>query len=151
LPIGARLHCEADHLLGYRIDERNDIEITEGNTPQYVDLPATPAGGIYGTIVRSDGTPASTGFITVVATKLPPGFKSQNGLSPSVAHASSDFLASLPLGGRYIVLAREFNDLHTAWAISPEISLDDSHPIEEIRIELPRGRTVPIKIVDPDG
>lgn len=151
VPVGGTLSYRPDNLVGYRIDERDGIAIEAGTEAKVIEVPTQPAGGIHGTIVRADGLPAISGFITVFATQLPPGEKNHSKINPSSATAASTFLASLPLGGRYRVLAREFTDEHIAWVLSDEITLDESQPIAEIRLQLPKGRNISVKVLAPDG
>ncbi|MBC7816289.1 MAG: hypothetical protein IAG10_05295, partial [Planctomycetaceae bacterium] len=151
IPVGARLNFRPQNLAGYLIDEQERLEITAGDDPQIINVATRPAGGIHGTVVRADGSPATSAFVTVFATKLPPGEKDHRRINPSSASASSSFLVTLPLGGRYHVIARELIDSHNLWAISDEVTLDESHPISEVRLSLPTGQTLPIKVLDPDG
>ncbi len=150
-PIGSTLYVRPDNLVGYRIPESGPVVVTAGLGTQLVELPAKPAGGIFGTIVRADGSPADSGYITVFATELPPDEKDRSRLNPSVSSASSSFLVSLPLGGKYRVLAREFTAEHNVWTLSDEVILTEANPIAELPLKLPEGRPVSIKVVDPDG
>ena len=151
IPVGARLGFHPQNLAGYLIDEQDQLEIAAGDAPLIINVPTRPAGGIHGTVVRADGRPATSTFVTIFATKLPPGEKDHHRINPSSASASSSFLVTLPLGGRYRVLAREMVESHNVWTLSEEITLDESQPISELKLTLPTGRTLPIKIVDSDG
>jgi hypothetical protein len=139
------------HLAGYAIDRQDNREIITGDGPQVIEAPARPAGGIHGTVVRADGRPATSAYVTAFATQLPPGVTDHQKINPDSSSASSSFLLTLPLGGRYRVLAREQTDTHNVWTVSDEIALDESRPIAEVRLTLPTGRNLPIRVLDPDG
>lgn len=150
VPVGMRLSIRPERLIGYQF-ENLDVEITAGEGPQLIEIPVQPAGGILSTIVRPDGSPATDGIVTVVVIQMPPGIKKKMDLNRIVHDRASEILSSLPLGGRYQILAREFNQDRLAWAISPEISLDQSQPIAKVRLQLLEGRPVSIRVLAPDG
>jgi hypothetical protein len=133
------------------IEPREGVGVTAGAGPQVVNAPARPAGGIHGTIVRADASPATSAFVTVFAGKLPPGEKDHRHLNPSSGRGSSTFLLTVPLGGRYRVLARESSDTSYVWAVSEEVAIDENHPIARVRLVLPRGKPLRIKVLDPEG
>ena len=111
----------------------------------------SPAGGIHGRVIRPDGSPAKSAFMTVFASNLPPGAKDHRHLNATFRTASSSFLLTLPLGGRYRVLAHEFTETHNVWTVSDEVTLDENNPIAELHLKLPTGQPLPIKVLDPDG
>lgn len=150
IPVGARLYIRPEHLVGYLFDEQNDLAVAAGTTPQIISIPVQPAGGIHGTITRADGSAATGAFIRVFATKLPAGVK-EDRINPSTASASSNYLAPLPIGGKYFILARETGETHNLWTVSKEITLDSNHPIAEANLQFPKGRDVGIKVLEPDG
>lgn len=150
VPVGMRLSIRAEKLMGYQFENRQ-VDVAAGGETQLIEIPVRPAGGILTRIVRSDGSPATDGVVKVFATQLPPGIENDISLTPDLDHPASEILASLPLGGRYRILAREFNPDRIAWAISPEITLDQEHPIEKIVLKLHAGRPVPIRVLLPDG
>ena len=89
--------------------------------------------------------------MTVFASKLPVGEKDHRRLNPSSASGSPTFLLTAPLGGRYRVLAREQTESQYLWAVSDEVTLDENQPIAKVRLALPEGQPLRIKVVDPDG
>jgi protocatechuate 3,4-dioxygenase beta subunit len=89
--------------------------------------------------------------VYVFAVKFPGGMDSQISLNPSASFSASNFFQSLPLGGHYRLVAREFTETAARWVVSDEFALDDSHPIEEFDLRLLRGRTVTLRVVDPQG
>lgn len=151
IPVGGRLSFWPRDLAGYTVERQDGKTITAGDGPQIIDVPARAAGGIHGTIVRADGRPATNAFVTAFATRLPPGVTDHQRINPEISSASSSFLLSLPLGGRYRLLARELTDAHSVWTVSEEITLDDSRPIADVRLSLPTGRNLPVRVLDPDG
>jgi hypothetical protein len=151
IPIGAQLSFFPRNLAGYVVAPRDQVEVVAGAGPQVIEVPARPAGGIHGSVVRADGSPASSAFVTVFAGKLPPGEKDHSRINPNGSSASASFLVTLPLGGRYRVLAREQTDAHDVWTVSDEIALDENQPIAKIHLRLPEGKPLPIKVLDAKG
>jgi beta-lactamase regulating signal transducer with metallopeptidase domain len=151
LPVGAQLSFEPRNLAGYVIEASEGVAVTPGAGPQFIDAPARPAGGIHGAIVRADGSPATGGFVTVFAGKLPPGEQDHRRLNPSSSYGASTFLFTVPLGGRYRILARESSDTSFVWAVSEEVVIDEKQPIAKVRLVLPQGKPLRIKVLDPEG
>lgn len=151
IPVGATLNFSERDLVGYQIKEQQNIMISAGTEPQVIEVPATPAGGIHGTITRADGSSAERGFVHVFATKLPASEKDHSRINPSSKSGGHKFLSRVPLGGRYRVLAYEHSDAAYVWAVSEEITLDDSHPIAKAEIQLPPGHDLKMRVLDPQG
>ena len=138
-PIGTRLRISQDQLIGYLIDDAK-TEVVAGDGPQLIDIPTRPAGGINTTILRADGTPATGGNVRVYAVEMPSGISEKFNLNPPSREPSSKILSSLPLGGRYRLLAHEWNQDRVAWALSDEVSLNESQPILELKLQFPLVR-----------
>lgn len=151
LPIGAQFSFEPRDLAGYVIEPKESVEVTAGEGAQVIDAAARAAGAIHGVVVRSDGSPATSAFVSVFASKLPAREKDHRHLNPSSATGSPTFLLNLPFGGRYRVLARESTEISYVWAVSDEIALDESQPIAKVRLMLAAGKPVQVKVVDPEG
>lgn len=149
--VGAQLNFREEDLVGYRIAEQNNIEIKAGTEPQIVEVPAVAAGGIHGSITRADGSPAQSAFVYVFAKKLPSSEKDHGRINPSSYSGGPQYLRKVPLGGRYVVLAREQTPTGYAWAISDEVTIDESHPIAQADIKLPTGRDLKVKVLDDTG
>lgn len=149
--VGAHLNFREEDLVGYRITEQNQIEIKAGSEPQIIEVPAVAAGGIHGSITRADGSPAQSAFVYAFATKLPSSEKDHGRINPSSYSGGSQFLRKVPLGGRYVVLAREQTPTGYVWAISNEVTIDESHPIAQADIKLPTGRDLQVKVLDDTG
>ncbi len=151
IPVGAVLNFSERDLVGYRISDQSNIEVPAGSEPLIVDAPATATGGIHGSITRADGSPAERGFVHVFATKLPASEKDHSRINPSSKSGSSRFLSRVPIGGRYRVLAYEQTETSYVWAISDEVTIDESNPISQMNIQLPPGHDLKVKLLDPDG
>eukprot|EP00456_Euglypha_rotunda_P013779 TRINITY_DN141_c0_g1_i7.p1 TRINITY_DN141_c0_g1~~TRINITY_DN141_c0_g1_i7.p1 ORF type:complete len:1200 (+),score=259.78 TRINITY_DN141_c0_g1_i7:5299-8898(+) len=150
VPVGARLNFREQEVAGYRISDRDQIEIPAGAEPLVIDAPVTVLGGIHGTIKRADGSPAGQAFVRVFPIRLPRGVK-ENEINPSSSRGGSEYLREVPLGGRYRILAREETADGYVWGVSGEISIDPSNPIHQADIQLPEGRDLAIKVVDDRG
>ena len=149
--VGAQLYFREEDLVGYRIAEQQNIEIKEGTEPQVIEVPAVAAGGIHGAITRADGSPTQSAFVFVFATKLPSSEKDHGRINPSSYSGGPQYLRKVPLGGRYVVLAREQTPTSYVWAVSDEVTIDESHPIAQADIKLPTGRDLPVKVLDDTG
>lgn len=151
IPVGAVLNFSERDLVGYRISDQSNIEIPAGSEPLIIEAPATAAGGIHGAITRADGSPADRAFVHVFATKLPASEKDHSRINPSSKSGSSRFLSRVPIGGRYRVLAYEQTETSYVWAISDEVTIDESNPISQMNIQLAPGSDIKIKLLDPEG
>jgi beta-lactamase regulating signal transducer with metallopeptidase domain len=148
IPVGAHLDLREQNLVGYRIADQTQVEISPGDEPFVIDVPTTPAGGIHGSITRSDGSPAESAFATVFATKLPRGEKDHRQINPSSSTGGAQFLRKVPLGGRYRILVREMTPSGCVWAVSDEVTIDGNTPIVQTDIQLPSGRDLRLKVID---
>ncbi|MDA0660359.1 MAG: M56 family metallopeptidase [Planctomycetota bacterium] len=149
--VGAQLFFQGEDLVGYRITEQNKVEIVAGTEPQVIEVSAVAAGGIHGSITRADGSLAQSAFVTVFVTKLPSGEKDHGRINPSGSSGGPQYLRNLPLGGRYIMLAREQTPTGYSWAVSDEVTIDESHPITQADIKRPTGRDLQVKVLDDAG
>ena len=150
-PVGATLRFEERGLIGYCISEQSDISIVPGTEPQVILVPASPAGGIHGVITRADGTPATQAFVTIFATRLPRSEKDHRRINPSSSSGGSQYLRTVPIGGRYRVLAREQLGNGCLWSLSDEVTIDESTPISQMNIQLSAGASLPVKLIDEAG
>lgn len=149
IPIGAWFSVREQGLVGCTFDELRNVEVAEGSGHQSVDIPANPAGGVFGTVLRADGTPASAASVTVIEIETPPSGRLD--ANPSVRGNADSFFRTIPFGGRYAVLAREFNQDHTVWAVSDSFLIDADNPIQELKLTLGSGQPTTIRVVDQDG
>lgn len=146
--VGARLSVREHNLVGYRIQPLEQIVVGPGSEPLIIAVPTTPTGGIYGAILRADGSPAERAFVTIFATRLPRTEKDHRRINPSSSTGGSQYLRNVPLGGRYCVLAREASSSGTVWTVSEEVEIGDSNAIAKVDLRLPPGRNLKIKVTD---
>ncbi len=146
--VGARLSVREHNLVGYRIQPQEQIVVGPGTEPLIIDVPTTPTGGIYGAILRADGSPAERAFVTIFATRLPRTEKDHRRINPSSSSGGSQYLRNVPLGGRYCVLAREESSAGYVWTLSEEVEIGDSNAIAKVDLRLPPGRNFKIKVTD---
>lgn len=149
-PIGTQLRIQADKLVGYQIDPLQ-VEVVAGPRRQFIDIPARPAGGILTTILHADGSRATKGKVHVWAVKLPPGHKDNSKLNPSMQDPAAEILSSLPLGGSYRILAYEWNQDRVTAVVSDEVTLDESQPVAELKLQFKDGMPVAFEVRRPDG
>ncbi len=150
VPVSAKLRIVPRDVVGYTFDEQQDVEVVTGDGPQIVELPTRPAGAVHGRIFRPDGSAADSASLHAFAIELPDGLDERTNFNESSSSGSA-FFRSLPLGGRYQVVAREFTDSAVRWVVSDVFTLDKSHPIEKLDLHLPKGRTVTVRVVDSAG
>lgn len=151
VPVDALLSFEPRELAGYFIEEMNSLKIEAGSEPQVFEIPVKPAGGAHLTVIRPDGSPAFNSFTTVFAIKAPAGIREPRRLNPSMQSSSAERLVPLPLGGRYRLLTREFNDVASLWSLSDEFAVTGAEPIVRLRQQLTGGRDFKVQVVGPDG
>ncbi len=149
IPVSAMLWIDPQDVVGYVFDRKAKVRIVAGEGPQVVELPARPAGGVYGHVLRADGSAADNAYVRAFAVGQPAG--SDTKLPVSHGRNSTTFFRSLPLGGRYRLVAREFDESAGYWAVSDEFTVKKSHPIEEVDLHLRRGRTVTVRVLDRKG
>lgn len=151
VPIGAVINVLTADVVGYRIDYLQDIQVINGAEPQVIDAEATATGGVYGPIVRFDGSVAEQALVEVIAVKLPRSEKNDSRLNTGNSSGSSQYMRSVPLGGRYRMLAREQTESSFVWGISDEVTVDEKNPVVRAPIQLAKGRDVRVHIVNPQG
>lgn len=151
IPIGASLNYHGNKLVGYRIDEQYSIKIVPGSGPQIVEIATVPAGAIYGTIRRADGTAATNGSVSMIITKLPSTEKDYRRIWQSVSQPGAEYLRSVPLGGSYRLIATERSSTGCVWKVGDEITIDENNPIVKADFVLPSGKNLTLKLVDKNG
>lgn len=116
-------------------------DVPAGDAPLELKVYLEPAGMVYG---RLFSVKNSTGkcFINCKVIEPPEGLEAHDIRTDSQSILPDDktgtkFICNgLPLGGRYCVVASETN--WTAFAISREISLDESNPIQKVDLTVPK-------------
>jgi hypothetical protein len=136
-------------ITGYWADQKFGIRVSPGDGPFVVTVPLTPAGTIYGRIVRRDGGPIGDAWTSVVIFENAPELKDRF-FSIDIPQNNSDgtFMASpLPLGGKYAILSR----VGDSWALTKPMKINRANPIVKVEIEHPEGVPVRGRILLPDG
>jgi beta-lactamase regulating signal transducer with metallopeptidase domain len=149
-PVSAEIWIEPRDLVGYAFDRRGKVRVVAGKGPQVVELATRPAGAVHGHVLRPDGSAADNAYVRAIAVGLP-NDGSDARLPESYGGNSATFFRSLPLGGRYRLVAREFDESAGYWAVSDEFTVKKSHPIAELDLRLRRGRTVAVRVLDRKG
>jgi len=137
--------------VGYWFKKIKAVDIPPGDDPFIIDVPAHPAGAIYGQVLRADANPAEKASISLIVAKKPEiveGFLDASGAPQSNGLDQSKFNASpLPLNGRYTIAAREGNFI----AATEPIPLNEADPIREQNIRFGNGITLSGRLIDIDG
>ncbi len=162
LPVPQRIFFEGDRLVGYWIPEefhepvlKSALDVHEGTEPHLIEIPAVPAGSIFGKVLEVDGSPAEEFLVSVSQIEESPrmeGFR--GGLSIQGKNSSSTHdgisrfnVGPLPLDGTYrLVVHRE----HFYLESDPiEITADD--PTREISFQFTDSASLEVSVLDPEG
>jgi len=139
-------------IVGYRvIVDRKPVKVVQGEGPQIINIPAQLAGGVHGTIVRSDGTPATDADVMAFAVELPKGAKANRDVNPNSRSHKASFFRTLPFGGKYVMFARENLDGAMSWAASDPFVIDDQNPIQEMELRMQPGKRQAVRVLADDG
>ncbi len=150
VPAGSKLFYDGDKLLGYWIDNRSGIEVSEGEAPLRLSIPAIPAGAIYGRVLGADGEPAEQGTVHLITVEKPPELRFSLMETVQLERGDGRFAFSpVPLRGRYRVLAKARES--EARALSEIATLDVEHPLVEFELKFAAGETLRGRVVAPDG
>jgi len=139
-------------IVGYRVTvDRKPVMVVKGDGPQVIEIPAQLAGGVHGTVVRSDGTPATNADVMAIAVQLPKGASKNRDVNPRSRSHKASFFRTLPFGGKYVMLAREDRDRAMSWAISAPFSIGSENPIQRLDLRLQPGRRLSVRVLGADG
>lgn len=139
-------------IVGYRVTvDRKPVKVVKGDGPQIIEIPAQLAGGVHGTIVRSDGTPATNADVMAIAVELPKGASKNRDVNPGSRSHEDSFFRTLPFGGKYVMLAREDRDGAMSWATSDVFTIDSENPIQRLDLQLQPGRRLAVRVLGADG
>ena len=139
---------ERDARLGYF---RHGIEVPAGTEPLVIDVALERAGAIHGRVVLPDGSPARDASLHVNVHGEGVAAWPQEyfcGTSDNVqVDADGRFaVLPLPLGGQVSIGAS------IAFArVKKEVRPTRTHPVIQVRLVIPEGVDVPIRVVDPQG
>jgi beta-lactamase regulating signal transducer with metallopeptidase domain len=139
-------------IVGYQVSaDRKPITIVEGNGPQIVNIPAQLAGGVYGSVVRADGMPATNADVVAFAVRLPKGAENNRDINPDGRPHKASFFRTLPFGGKYVMLARENLNGSMSWAVSDPFVINDENSIQELKLQMQPGKRQAVRILGSDG
>jgi beta-lactamase regulating signal transducer with metallopeptidase domain len=138
-------------LVGYSFEEKAASVVT-GSGAEEIHLDPFPAGAVYGTLTGAHETERRRPGVQVERVN-PPG-NARFGLmvkvdtSKDVKSDTYRFIATpLPFGADYVAVARSDDGS----VESAPFHIDGKTPIQNIRIEMPKGITVRRRFVDSDG
>ncbi|MCP4454127.1 MAG: carboxypeptidase regulatory-like domain-containing protein, partial [Planctomycetes bacterium] len=140
--------------VGYWFKESDYRDVAIGTEPMVINVPVYPAGGIYGKILRADGTLAKEARASLRVIKWPDNMEISHGDRSSLTNALSNRVnlgtynaAPLPLGGTYAIMAYEGCTV----SMTDPFMLDQTKPMIEADLQLPKGETLTGRVLDPDG
>jgi beta-lactamase regulating signal transducer with metallopeptidase domain len=139
-------------IVGYRVTvDRKPVKVVRGDGAQVINIPAQLAGGVHGTVVRPDGTPATNADVVAFAVELPEKAETNRDVNPGSRSHKASFFRTLPFGGKYVMLARENRNGTMSWAVSAPFVIDDENPIQEIELRMLPGRRQAVQVLGSDG
>ena len=151
VPVPTRIAYSTGQLLGYYVKDKS-IDVKAGDGTLVIDVPAIPAGAIYGRVLEADGTPCEKFRVEVIVVERPPEL---NGVPNSIGGdegRSGKFLVSaLPLGGRYRLVASLSTPDSEAKVVSEEFHLTRDNAIHETYLRFLDGVTVSGQVLTPGG
>lgn len=138
-------------LVGYSFEEKA-VSIVTGSGAEEIHLDPFPAGAVYGALTGAHETETRVPGVQVERVN-PPG-SARFGLmvgvdtSKDVKSDTYRFIGTpLPYGADYVAVARSDDGS----VESAPFHIDEKTPIQNIRIDMPRGVTVRRRFVDSDG
>jgi beta-lactamase regulating signal transducer with metallopeptidase domain len=153
VPVPGGFWVESGAIASYWIESLHQT-VTADSSPFEVEVEAVPSGVIYGKVVDSDGTEVSEMMVSVIEIAKSPIRKSENTLGVEVKNSSSPYdgptrfsAQPLPLGGKYVLLARR----QGTYVASEPIELTEAQPIREITLKLAPGQEVKGKVLDENN
>jgi hypothetical protein len=152
VPTPTKVMAKGRNVTGYWVPEVRDVQVPEGDEPFVIELPAVPAGAIYGRVLKPDGSPASN--LTRVFIELQPSRNVNITYNLSVERPNDDgrfFASPLPLGGVYRLIASSSEPGSRVYAVSQPLRMDDATPLHEIELRFAQGITVSGIVVDETG
>lgn len=152
VPVPTKVITRGLNTPGYWIPEKRDQKVEPGEGPLVIDLPAIPAGAVYGIVTGPDGAPTRNVSLSLNATKepaLPENIRLDlYNLYEEGPNAEGRFvLSSIPLGGEYRLSVSQGE----CRVISPPLTLDNAKPLHDINMKLVEGVTVTASVVDEAG
>lgn len=137
--------------VGYWFEDGRMIDVPIGSEPLVIHVPVYPAGAIYGSIFRPDGTVAKKAKASLRVVKQPDFMKSGLGdllnLLSNRTNLGTYNATPLPLGGTYAIMAYE----GYSFAITEPFTLDQANPTIEVNLQLSQGVNVTGRLLDEHG
>jgi hypothetical protein len=139
-------------IVGYQVSvDRKPVKVVKGDGPQIINIPAQLTGGVHGSVVRADGTPATNADVVAFAVKLPKGAEKNRDINPDGRPHKASFFRTLPFGGKYVMLARENLNGAMSWAVSDPFVINDENSIQELKLQMQPGKRQAVRILGSDG
>lgn len=149
-PVGQYLTLSRVDLPGYWANGLNQI-IQPGDEPFKLDWPVFPAGGLTGKfltpLLANDPPPV----LSIYNLVRPPSVTESIQLpEPTFGDHQEFACAPLPLGGTYRLIANDRRPGSAALSIY-DFTVTSEQPFEQAEIRFPEGRTINVRLLDPDG
>lgn len=156
VPVPTKVKGRGQQVTGYLVPDSRDMQVPKGDEPFVIDLPAVPAGAVYGKIFEADGSPATRVHMSRVVVEqpvLPDGIRPDpNNLKVEGPDKEGRFMVSpLPLGGVYRLVASGSGIGNSARVISEPFRLDEATPLHEIELRFVEGLAVSGTVTDEQG
>jgi len=151
---GKFMYQSSKDLIGYWIEQKNEIPIPPGAEPYVIEVQALPAGAIHGEVLAWDGKPVgNAGVYMDTVQKSPDALHKRLPLDHSVSIGPDGrfVFTPVPLGGTYQLKAYRSQDNERALVFSQELSVTRETPTQVVTLSLPAGKTVKGRVVTPDG
>ncbi len=136
--------------VGYWFNEK-EVEITAGDKPFNIEIPAHPAGVMYGNIIKPDGSFAERGkgflFIVTKPEIITSPFAFNDAFNNDIIEEGKYNVSPLPLDGQYQLVVYSGN----SFAIVDPVTLNRANPIVEKNVQLAKGITLKGRLLDADG
>jgi hypothetical protein len=153
IPTPGKVGYDNAGIPGYWFGEESGIRVPYAKEPYVLTIRSVPAGSIYGEVFEHDGSKADNILVGVVAVEKSPLMGDVPGLDVEGKNSASEdeldtkyVISPLPLGGKYVVIPHT-KDLYV---VSEQIKLDETQPIRQLDITLPKGKSFEIRVVDED-
>ncbi len=152
VPVPTRIRYEAARTLGYWVPQKHGIEVVPGDEPLVIQVPAEPAGAIYGRVLNASGAPAQHASATVINVQRPPSMVNRH-FDPNVDHdEDSNFMITpVPLGGEYRITASDGSIESHARVMGPIVTVDEANPIHQLELRFVEGVDISVLVLDDEG